>query len=159
MSAEESLQKKIRFRGSSSHVIDSKGRIIIPSRFRTILKQTEGNGLMITKFDNALFAYPYERWEEIETRISSRAKQSDAMRRFKRIFIGTAYDCSIDKQDRILVPQVLRKYASIVKEIELVGVLDHFEIWSAENWDAENQALEDDLSCEDLRNDIADLGL
>ena len=147
------------FRGSSFHTIDSKGRIIIPARFRDVIKAQGSNGVMVSRMDGALVAYPYDEWRKIETRILSLAEKSENMRRFRRVFIGGAFECSCDKQDRILIPQNLRHYAEIDKEIVLVGVLDHFEIWSRKSWDRENIHLEKDMKKEGVRNEIAKLGL
>ena len=147
------------FRGSSFHTIDSKGRIIIPTRFRDVIKAQGTNGVMVSRMDGALVAYPYDEWRKIETRILSLAEKSENMRRFRRVFIGGAFECSCDKQDRILIPQNLRQYAEIEKDIVLVGVLDHFEIWSRKSWDRENIHLEKDMKKEDVRNEIAKLGL
>lgn len=147
------------FRGSSFHTIDSKGRIIIPARFRDIIKAGGSNGVMISKMDSGLVAYTSEEWRKIETRILALAEKSESMRRFRRVFIGGAFECSCDKQDRILIPQHLREYAEFDKEIVLVGVLDHFEIWSRENWERENRHLEEDMKKEGVRNEIAKLGL
>jgi MraZ protein len=147
------------FRGSSFHTIDSKGRIIIPARFRDVIKAQGSNGVMVSRMDGALVAYPYDEWRKIETRILLLAEKSENMRRFRRVFIGGAFECSCDKQDRILIPQNLRHYAEIDKEIVLVGVLDHFEIWSRKSWDRENIHLEKDMKKEDVRNEIAKLGL
>jgi MraZ protein len=147
------------FRGSSFHTIDSKGRIIIPSRFRDVIKAQESNGVMVSRMDGALVAYTYDEWRNIETRILSLAEKSENMRRFRRVFIGGAYDCTCDKQDRILIPQNLRQYAELDKEIVLVGVLDHFEIWARKSWDTENIHLEKDMKKEEVRNEIAKLGL
>ncbi len=147
------------FRGSSFHTIDSKGRIIIPARFRDVIKAQESNGVMVSRMDGGLVAYTYDEWRNIETRILSLAEKSENMRRFRRVFIGGAFECSCDKQDRILIPQNLRQYAEIDKEIVLVGVLDHFEIWSRKSWDRENIHLEKDMKKEDARNEIAKLGL
>jgi MraZ protein len=147
------------FRGSSFHTIDSKGRIIIPARFRDVIKAQGSNGVMVSRMDGALVAYPYDEWRKIENRILLLAEKSENMRRFRRVFIGGAFECSCDKQDRILLPQNLRHYAEIDKEIVLVGVLDHFEIWSRKNWDRENIHLEKDMKKEDVRNEIAKLGL
>ena len=148
------------FRGSSSHTIDPKGRIIIPSRFREVLKQ-DGDGVMISRLDNCVMAYPFEEWSKLESRILAMAKSSDKMRRFKRVFIGSACECFCDKQGRILIPPPLRQYANLEKDIVLVGVLEHFEIYSREQWEKENHILEDDLKDineEEFRNEIADLG-
>jgi MraZ protein len=147
------------FRGSSFHTIDTKGRIIIPARFRDIIKARESNALMVSRMDGALVAYTYDEWHNIETRILSLAEKSENMRRFRRVFIGGAFECACDKQDRILIPQNLRQYAELDKEIVLVGVLDHFEIWSRKSWDTENLHLEKDMKKEDVRNEIAKLGL
>jgi transcriptional regulator MraZ len=147
------------FRGSSFHTIDSKGRIIIPARFRDVIKARESNGVMVSRMDGGLVAYSYDEWRNIEKRILSLAEKSENMRRFRRVFIGGAFECACDKQDRILIPQNLRQYAELDKEIVLVGVLDHFEIWSRKSWDTENIHLEKDMKKEDVRNEIAKLGL
>ena len=81
------------------------------------------------------------------------------MRRFRRVFSGGAFECSCDKHERILIPAPLRQYAELDKQIVLVGVLDHFEIWSQENWTAENMDMEEDMQKEDVRSEIARLGL
>ena len=148
------------FRGSSFHTIDSKGRIIIPTRFRDIIIEGGNNGLMISKLDGGLVAYTIEEWNKIESKILSMAEKSENMRRFRRVFIGGAFECSADKQGRILIPPALRQYAELKKEIALVGVLDHFEIWSRESWDRENMEIENDYNQKEaFRNEIASLGL
>lgn len=147
------------FRGTSFHTIDSKGRVIIPARFRDIIKNGDQDGVVVSRMDGTLYAYPFEEWKKIENKILSLAEKSDSMRRFRRIFIGGAFECSCDKQDRILVPPALRQYAALEKEIVLVGALDHFEIWSVESWNAEIEQLEKDSKKEDVRNEIAKLGI
>ena len=114
---------------------------------------------MISRMDRCLVAYPLEEWTKIETRILAMAEKSDAMRRFRRVFVGGAFECNCDKQERILVPAPLRQYAGLEKEIALVGVLDHFEVWSRASWESENLELEVDLKKEDVRAEIAKLGL
>jgi len=146
------------FRGSSFHSIDPKGRIIIPARFRDIIR-ANSDGVMVSRMDSCLLAYTLPEWREIENKILSLAEKSETMRRFRRVFIGGAFECACDKQERILIPPSLRQYAAFDKEIVLVGVLDHFEIWSRENWDSENQHMEADMQKEVVRNEIAKLGL
>jgi MraZ protein len=147
------------FRGSSFHTIDAKGRIIIPARFRDAIREGGGDRLMLSRMDGCLVAYAMEEWARIENKLLAMAEKSESMRRFRRIFIGGASDCPCDKQERILVPPNLREYAKFDKEIVLVGVLDHFEIWSRENWDRENLHMEEDMKREDVRNEITKLGL
>ncbi len=151
------------FRGSSYHTIDDKGRINIPSRFRELIRNNGGNGLVLSGpglDEQGLVAYPYKNWEMVEDKILRMAEKSPSMRRFRRIFIGESAECSLDKQGRILIPQSLRDYAGLEKDIVLVGVLDHFEIWSLENWNEEKRKLhEEDMQDEEVSNEIARLGL
>ena len=147
------------YRGSSFHTIDVKGRIIIPKRFRDVISDRDGHRLMVSRMDRSLVVYALREWEKIESKILSLAEKNDNMRRFRRVFIGGAFECVWDKQDRILVPPTLREYAGLDKEIVLVGVLDHFEIWSRENWDKENATMEKDMKKEEVRNEIAKLGI
>jgi MraZ protein len=145
------------FRSSSFHTIDPKGRIIIPARFREVMRSSDCDGLMVSNMDNCLFAYTYVQWYEIEKKVL--AAKSGHMRQFKRFFLGNACECLCDKQDRILIPPSLRAYAGLDKEIVLVGVNDHFEIWSRERWDAENTQVAEALKEPEFREEIASLGL
>ena len=147
------------FRGSSTHTIDSKGRIIIPARFRDVIKVGNSNSLIVSKLDKCLVAYPIEEWHKIESKILSLAEKSETLRRFRRVFVGGASECSYDKQERILIPPLLRQYAGLEKDIALVGVLTHFEIWCREQWEKENMAMEKDMKNEEVRKEIAGLGL
>lgn len=147
------------FRGSSYHTIDEKGRVIIPARFKELIRDGARPGVMVSKMDTGLVAYTFEEWQKIEAKILSLAEKSESMRRFRRVFIGGASECFCDRQDRILIPPMLREYARLDREIVLVGVLDHFEIWSKENWEKENETLENDMRKEEVRNEITRLGL
>ena len=147
------------FRGSSFHTIDAKGRIIVPARFREIIRDGDKPGVMLSKMDKGLVAYTFDEWFKLEEKVLSLAEKSETMRRFRRVFIGAASECNCDKQDRILIPALLRLYAGFNKEIVLVGVLDHFEIWSKDNWEKENATLEKDLQKEAVRDEITKLGL
>jgi len=147
------------FRGSSFHTIDAKGRVIIPTRFRDVIRADGADGLMISRMDSCLVGFTFNEWRNIESKILAMAEKNDNMRRFRRVFIGGSFECSCDKQDRILVPPSLRQYAELEKEIVLVGVLDHFEIWSRDNYDKETMVLEKDMKKEEVRNEIARLGI
>lgn len=147
------------FRGSSFHHLDPKGRLIIPSRFRDVLRQSNVDGLIVSKMDGALFCYTFEAWHKIEQRILNLAEKSDNMRRFRRVFVGGAFECLLDKQGRILIPPSLRQYSELSKEVVLVGVLDYFEIWARENWLQEDGKFQSDLKNGDMRNEVAALGL
>ena len=147
------------FRGFSYHTIDAKGRIIIPARFRDHIKSDGQNGVMVSVMDGCLFAYPFDEWHKIENKILALAETNDYMRQFRRVFIGGAFECLCDKQERILIPPTLRQYANLEKEIAMVGVLRHFEVWSREKWEKQQMALEENMQKEELRNEIAKLGI
>jgi MraZ protein len=145
------------FRSSSFHTIDLKGRIIIPARFRKVLQAEDEYGVVISIKDGCIYAFTFSGWKELEQKI--RENKSVGMGKFKRFFLGNACPLTCDKQDRILIPQSLRTYAGIEKEIVLVGILDHFEIWSREKWDQENLKMEQELEKEEVQKEIASLGL
>jgi len=145
------------FRSSSYHTIDTKGRIIIPARFRNILKADKVYGVMVSNMDNCLYAYTFSEWEKVETRILS--AKSAAMGDFRRFFLGNSCDCMCDRQDRILIPKSLRDYANLTKEIVLVGNLDRFEIWDRDLWEETNKLMEQKLKKEEAGEEIASLGL
>ncbi len=145
------------FRSSSFHTIDAKGRIIIPSRFRNILKSDKIYGVMISNKDDCLYAYSFSEWEKVENKILS--TQTNAMADFRRFFLGNSCECMCDRQGRILIPKSLRKYANLEKEIVLVGNLDRFEIWDQDQWDKINTEMELKLKKEEVKEEIASLGL
>jgi MraZ protein len=147
------------FRGFSFHTIDEKGRMIIPSRFKELIRASGSDAAMISRLEHFLVAYTLPEWAIIENRILSMVEKDDSMRRFRRIFIGGAFECPLDRQGRILIPPSLREYAELNREIILVGNLDHFEIWSQNNWNRENEQMETDYQKEEVRNKIAGLGL
>ena len=150
---------RIMFRGSSFHTIDTKGRIIIPTRFRDVIRSDGSESVMVSRIDTCVVAYTMEKWRKLETEILSLPSSSANMRRFRRVFIGGAFECTCDKQDRILIPSTLRKYAGLDKDIVLVGVLERFEIWSRENWDKEVVSLDEDMQNEEVRREIDELGI
>jgi MraZ protein len=124
-----------------------------------VIRAGGGEAVMVTRMDRSLFAYALGGWGKIEDRIMALAEKSEHMRRFRRVFVGGAFECMCDKQGRILIPPTLRAYAKLEKEIVLVGVLDHFEIWSRENWEKENELMENGMQQEEVRREISKLGL
>ena len=119
------------FMGEYNHTIDAKGRLIVPSKFREQL----GNEFVITKgLDGCLFVYSQEEWENIEKSFREKPLTSSDARKFMRFFFAGAATCEVDKQGRILIPNNLREYAGIDKDVVSVGVLSRVEIWSKEKW-------------------------
>ncbi len=140
--------------GEFNHSIDSKGRLIIPSKLRDSL----GEHFVITKgMDGCLFLYPENEWEAFEDKLRTLPLTNKKAREFKRFFLGSAVDGEIDKQGRILISTSLRTYANLDKEVVLAGVLDKVEIWSKDAWEARTAEIEENI--EDIASDMEDLGL
>lgn len=115
-----------------------KGRVSVPSRFRDLLKNKyEEETLIITNFNKCLAAYPLQEWYEIENKVAELPQFKQEVISFLRYLMGGAVECPIDGQGRILIPQSLRTYASLDKEVVLIGMLNRFEIWSKEVWGSE----------------------
>jgi MraZ protein len=126
------------FMGEYLHVIDTKGRVIIPAKFREAL----GVRFIATKgLDHCLFVYPMPEWTALEQKLRTLPFTQSDVRAFVRFFFSGATECEVDKQGRILLPANLREYAQLEKEIVLVGVSTRVEIWSQALWaDYSNQA-------------------
>lgn len=122
------------FRGRFDHIVDDKGRISLPVKFREILRKYDDN-LVITTFDDCLYAYPNQEWEKVEEMIHNLPPGKRAVRDFQRLFISSASECTIDKQGRVLIPPSLRTQAQIVKEVVIAGGIKHFEIWNKERFE------------------------
>jgi MraZ protein len=119
------------FKGEYNHTIDTKGRVIIPAKFRDKL----GEAFVITKgLDGCLYGYANEDWQVFEDKLSSLSITNKDSRQFTRFFLAGAADCEVDKQGRILIPSVLREFAGLEKDVVLVGVSRRIEIWNKEKW-------------------------
>lgn len=119
--------------GEYFHNIDAKGRIILPSKFRSEL----GERFIVTKgFDGCLYGYSVEAWKEIEEKIKTLplVTGKDA-RNFTRFFFSSAIECEIDTQGRILISSSLREFASLQKEVAIIGVSSRIEFWSKDKWE------------------------
>ena len=140
------------FMGEYNHIIDAKGRLIIPARFRELL----GEEFILTKgLDGCLSIYPMDAWEAFETKLRALPLTNKNARTFTRFFVAGATNCELDRQGRILVPQTLREFAGLEKEVVLTGNLDRIEIWSKEKW-SENCNYDD---MESIAESMQDMGI
>ena len=139
--------------GEYKHSIDSKGRIIIPAKFRENL----GENFIVTRgLDGCLFGYSIEEWGKIEEKLEELPMAKRDARKFTRFFYSAATECKIDKQGRVNLPQTLIDFAELEKSCYLVGVSSRIEIWSKENWLAFTEEAE--ASYEDIAEDMIDFG-
>jgi MraZ protein len=120
------------FMGEYNHTIDAKGRLIIPSKFR----ETLGDTFVVTKgLDGCLFVYDNVEWNVFEEKLKSLPITNKDARQFARFFLAGAAEVEVDKQGRILVPNVLRDFAELNKDVVLIGVASRIEIWSKERFE------------------------
>ena len=140
------------FMGEYNHTVDTKGRLIVPSKFREQL----GDEFVVTKgLDGCLFVYSKSEWENIEEKFRNVPLTTKDARKFARFFYAGAASCEVDKQGRILLPVVLREYAGIEKDVVSVGVFNRVEIWDKDKWQESNSY--DDM--DEIAEHMADLGL
>lgn len=142
----------VMFMGEYRHNLDSKNRLIIPSKFRDQLSST----VYVTEWmDGCLAAYAENEWNEMVEKLNRLPKTNKAARVYVRRITGKADTCPVDSQGRILLPQFLIKDAGITKPCVIVGVSDHFEIWSEERYEAFEK--ENDESFEELAESLTEL--
>ena len=140
------------FMGEYNHTIDTKGRLIIPAKFREQL----GNEFVVTKgLDGCLFVFPQNEWESFQGKLKTLPLINKDARKFSRFFMAGAAPCEMDKQGRTLIPATLREFAQMKKEVVLTGMADRIEIWSKEKW-IENNSYED---MDDIAASMQELGL
>ena len=145
------------FRGRYEYSVDPKGRISIPSRFREVLSTQYDDRLIITNFDQCLWAYPVTEWQTIETKVASLPQFREEVKALQRVFVSAATECPVDKQGRLLIPPTLRDYAGLEKEIVMVGMTKRIEIWSKARWETEFNKAQEKISSQAIN--LGDLGL
>lgn len=123
-----------RFVGEFEHKVDAKGRVPIPPRFRTELKE----GLVLTPgVEKYVVIHPLPEWEKMMAALTAGLITSSKLRRINRALFSTAFHLNIDSQGRIAVPAPLREYADIKDEVIIAGANTYIELWNKEQWEAE----------------------
>jgi MraZ protein len=124
------------FKGTYRHRIDPKGRLPVPAAFRRALGETGAKGVVVTLLDQCLAAYPPDEWGRLERHLAELPPFSGPAKAVTRLVASRAVDCDLDVQGRVLLPAVLRAAAGLGREAVVIGVLNRFEVWSPERWDA-----------------------
>lgn len=139
------------FMGEFQHNVDTKGRLIMPAKFR----QELGDTFVVTRgMDGCLFVFPDEEWKKLEAKLSELPLAKKDARAFVRFFYSAATEVSLDKQGRIKLPQTLMNHASITKECAVIGVSNRIEIWDANRWNDFSDAAEENF--DDIAENMMD---
>lgn len=150
------------FRGRFDIKLDPKGRLSLPPAYRQILlssNQRSVSDLVVTnsRYRNrpCLDAYSLVEWEKLERRIGKLSSLRPEVQAFNRFYLSGGQAVEVDAQNRILVPQSLRRYSGLDNQVVLVGLGTKFEIWSQDSWNAIHEQLSE--SFEDTMNAVAAL--
>lgn len=133
----------VMFMGEYQHTIDTKGRMIIPAKFRDGL----GEQFVLTRgLDQCLFGYPMSEWKLIEEKLKALPLTKKDARAFTRFFFSGAVECDLDKQGRINIASNLLQYAKLEKECVVIGVSNRIELWSKSIWEQYTEEQEDSFA-------------
>ncbi len=123
------------FKGSDIYSVDAKGRVSIPSKMRRNITPEAKLTFVVTRgFEKCLYGYPLDEWQKLETSIKTLDQTSEQDRFSMRMLLQWSEELMLDSQYRLLIPRALLDYAEIKKEVYIIGVLDHVELWDPTNF-------------------------
>ncbi len=142
------------FIGEYIYSIDNKKRLAIPSRFR----QSLGKKAVVTRgIENCLVVYPFSEWIKLSKKIESLPTGQTNSRSFSRLMLSGAVDVELDKLGRILIPDYLKEYAFLGKNVAILGLSNRIEIWNDENWKIYKRKTEKEIG--DIAEKMGELGI
>jgi MraZ protein len=119
------------FLGRYEHTLDDKGRVVVPKKFRDDL----ADGCVITKGqENCLYVFSMDQWDAEVAKVGRLPRTDRRARRYSRSFFADATDQKPDRQGRIQIPEGLRGYARLDRDVMVIGVQDRIEIWAESSW-------------------------
>lgn len=118
------------FKGSDIYSVDAKGRVSIPSKMRRNISSEARSTFVVTRgLEKCLYGYPLDEWQRLEGNIKALNQMSEQDRFSMRMLLQYSEELVLDSQCRLLIPQSLLEFAEIKKEVYIIGVLDHVELW------------------------------
>lgn len=142
------------FIGEYKHNLDTKGRIAVPAKFRDQLKA----GIIITRgLDRCLFVFSKSEWEILAKKLVALPLAQANSRAFVRLMLAGAMDVEIDNQGRVLIPDYLREYAELKKQVIIAGLYNRIEIWNADTWKQYKSKTES--SSDEIAEKLSELGI
>jgi len=140
--------------GEYEHSLDTKGRLIMPSK----LREDMGEKFIVTKgLDGCLFGFSKNEWQNFEEKLKTLPLTNKNARDFVRFFLSGATECEIDKQGRFLIASNLREYATLEKDVVIIGVGTRLEIWDREKWKNYNSS--ENISADEIAENMTMLGI
>jgi len=130
------------FFGEYEYTIDQKGRVTIPPKFREAFK---GGIVLLRGYDKCITACTVAEWDRRAEELSKLPMTQSKSRRLNRATFSSAFSLDLDGQGRVVLPAPLRQYAGVASEVVIAGVRDCLEIWSKEDWLAEQQLMGEQL--------------
>lgn len=140
--------------GEYEHSVDVKGRLIMPAK----LREEIGEKFVVTKgLDGCLFVFSLKEWDLFQEKLRALPVSNKNARDFSRFFLAGAIECEIDKQGRFLISGNLREFASLEKDVVIIGVTTRLEIWNKEKW--KNYSSDENISAEEIAENMSMLGI
>lgn len=144
------------FMGTHEHSLDAKGRLILPRRFRDEL----GQDMVITKgIERCLYVFPLTEFEAFAAKLRTLPLTQRPGRDFVRVFVSGASQETVDSQGRFVIPQSLRAYAGLTRDVVVVGQLNRIEIWDQQEWAAYMEGAQTSYTDESNAAYLAELGI
>ena len=126
------------FLGHYKTKLEQKGRVAVPSKFRSELNQQV---IITLGYEQSLIMIPAASWQTFADQLQNSSFFASPVRQTERLILGGAFECQLDNQGRVLLPAALKQYAGLADEVVFVGLGARIEIWSADNWQAHQQYL------------------
>lgn len=142
------------FIGEYTISMDSKGRIAVPAKFRSLLNAA---AVVTRGLDKSLFLYTREEWEVIAGKLAALPLSKANSRAFARLMLAGAFDAELDGQGRMMIPEYLRKFASLSKRIVIAGLYNRIEIWDEQAWVAYKTSTERESNA--IAEGLGELGI
>lgn len=142
------------FIGEYQHTIDDKGRVAVPVKFRATL----GERAIVTRgLDRCLFIFSAAEWEELAQKLVALPMAQANSRAFTRLMLAGAMEVDLDSQGRVLVPDYLRMYAHLKKQIIVAGLYNRIELWDETAWQKYKTQTESDS--DEIAERLSELGI
>lgn len=142
------------FIGEFNHNLDNKGRMAIPAKFR---QKLQGGAIITRGLDHCLFVLGSKEWEALAQKLINLPLAQANSRAFVRLMLAGAMDVELDKQGRILVPDYLREYAGLKKQVVVAGLYNRIEIWDAESW--KQYKVKTESASDEIAEKLSELGI